>query len=298
MNTFFLDEIKDDTYKIALIDRHRIFEATEPGLLGTVFECSLSNPTREDDAQIFYALASTIGANDVLADLETSHRSQKLNSWSIAVKDPEINNLFMALEPLTRSHRLEMYGTKHSISPDKEVTSDSMSLFSLVAFSEQQKWKTGVLQQCIDRLVNIEHRGNPQVYSVIDEQYRRIIRFKLETEVNNLENNDVRARVLFVQRLMKELGLSNSHDDTIFTTISPEAAKILKGLCAMIPMYTPKGTIKEQLSDILTLWSGSTVSEVDGGYQLQVDATVAEGLTYMQPWLPQPKSLTILDAPM
>lgn len=298
MDTAFIEDTKDGLYRIAVIDRHRIFSALDPGTLATVFECSATNPTREDDTQIFYALAPAIGATDLLADLTESHRSQKLNSWSIAAKDRDVANLFLALEPLTRAHRLELYSTRQSITPGNGVTSNSLSLFSLVAFADEKKWKTGILQQCIDRLVKLEYRSNPQVYSVIDEQYRRLLRFKIETEAVDLKDNDIKIRTLFIRRLISLLGLKSSHDNTVFTSIPESAGDLLRLLSKLIPTCTPRESLSEYLSDILTKWSGASVREVEGGYQLHVDETVAEGLTYMQPWLPQPETLTILDTPM
>lgn len=298
MDTAFIEETKDGVYRIAVIDRHRIFSALNPGTLATVFECSAVNPTREDDAQIFYTLAPIIGADDLLADLIESHRSQKLNSWSIATKNPDIDNLFLAVEPLTRMHRLELYSTRHSITPENGITSDSPSLFSLVAFADQKKWKSGILQECIDRLVDPRYRNNPQVYSVIDEQYRRLLRFKIETENVFIENNDIKIRVLFIQRLISLLGLKNSHDTTIFPTIPESVGNVVRGLLNLISTCETSESLVQQLSNILTKWSGAAVRKVEGGYQLHIDETVAEGLTYMQPWLPRPKILAILETPM
>jgi len=298
MDTFFVEEIKGKKYKIAVIDKHRIFGAVDPGILATVFECSATNPTRKDDAEIFYALAPLIGADDLLADLTQQHRSQKLNSWSIATKNQEMDNLFLAVEPLTRNHRLELYSFRHSITPEHSITSCSNSLFSLVSFADQQKWKNGVLQECIDRLAKLEYRHNPQVYSVIDEQYRRIMRFKLETENVTLENNYLQVLILFIRRLVSLLGLKNSHDPTIFTINPTSIDHLIKDLINMIPVYTPRGSLKDQLSDILTMWSGSSIRESKEGFRLHVDETVIEGLTYLQTFLPKPQNLVILNAPM
>ena len=298
MDTSFIEEIKDDVYRIAVIDRHRIFSASNPGTLATIYECSLTNPTAKDDAEIFHALAPAIGADDFLVDLIENYRSQKLNSWSIATLNSDVDNIFLAVEPLTRSHRLELYSTRYSITPDNGITSTSHSLFSLVAFSDQQKWKTGILQECIDRLVKLEYRRNPRVYSVIDEQYRRLLRFKIETEATSIENDDIRIRTLFIRRLISLLGLKNSHDTTTFTTIPDAVTDVLHSLIKLFPTLCSDDTLINRLSHILTKWSGAAVVQFDRGYRLHVDATVTEGLTYMQPLLLRPSTLIILDAPM
>lgn len=293
MDTFFIETIQGDLYRIALVDRHRIFNAINPGELSSIFECSISNPTREDDAQIFYALAAMIKADDLIIDLIESHRTHKLNFWSISIKDKNINNIFEALEPLSRSDRLKLYGTKHSITPELETTCESKSLFSLVALAESQKWKTGILQECIDRLVKLEFRHNPLVYSIIDEQYRRILRFKLETEAIDICDQE-RIFVLFVRRLMSELGLQNTHDSTIFTTISPMAEKVLISLIKLLPAFPRGGSAKEKLSKFLTSWSGSKIIDVDEGFKIQVENDVIEGLKYMQTWFSRPNFNKIL----
>jgi len=303
MDTFFIEKIEDDTYKIALIDKHRIFEATEPGLLSTVFECSLNNPTRDDDAQIFYALAPMINADDSLCDIITSHRSRKLNSWTISVETPNSDNIFTALSPLTRDQRIKLYNTKYSITPEKEITSNSNSLFSLVPLSQQLEWKSGILQRCIDRLVKLEFRGNSHVYALIDEEYRRLVRFKLETESSGKDFLNTRIFVLFIQRLISDLGLKNSRDTTPFI-ITPDKSsnieKILKCLNGLFPESLFTGSITEQISNVLLLWCGSKLIKMDDEekYQLQLDENITEGLNYLQPWLPKPKVLDIIETPM
>lgn len=298
MDTVFVEEHSGDTYRIAVIDRDRIFSAQNPGELATIFESSRANPSREDDAQIFYALASSIGAEDVFADLNETYRSHKLNTWSIGVKDRDVNNLFLAVKPIDRAQRLELYSQRHSITPIESVTSESDSLFTLVAFAEKQTWKTGILQRCVDCLVKQEHRGKPEVYSVIDEEYRRLMRFKLETEIDRSIDPGITARLLFIRRVVQLLGLKNTHDTTPFTTIPISVGDVLTILAKMIPSHTRKETVKDQLSDILTLWSGASVKEVEGGFQLEVEPNILQGLEYMQPLLTRPEVLVVLDTPM
>jgi len=298
MDRVFVERVAGDKYQIAVVDRGRIFAAKNPGTLATVFECSKLTPTSADDAQIFYALAPSIGADDFFVDFCESHRSYKLNHWSIVIKDRNIANLFQALEPLNRVHRLNLYSERHSISPEETITSNSKSLFSLVSFSDQQKWKTGILQRCIDSLVLLDHREKAKVYAVLDEEYRRIMRFKMETESDKLPDIRNTALVLFMRRIIQLLGLKNSHDPTIFHEIPTEVTKLVKVFRRNVSVYTKQGTPKEELSDILTIWSGASIKEISNEYQLEVNPVVIEGLSYMQPWLSHPEVLTITETPM
>lgn len=329
MDRIFVEEEKDGLYRIAVIDKHRIFSAKDPGGLATVFEFSLDTPTHENDAQVFYVLAPSIGADDIFADFRETYHSQKLNNWSIVPKNRENTNLFLSVEPLTRTHRLDLYNQRHTITPNDTITSVSDSLFSLVSFADHQSWKTGILQRCIDHLVNPKYRSrivepdqaplqepttdrsigetaillrlcDPKVYSVIDEEYRRIMRYKLETEKENLDDirKDEVLHIIFIRRIISLLGLKSSHDTTPFPAIPIAVFDLLNNLITRIPSYTKKCSDREQLSDILTLWSGASVKEVENGFQLQLNSTVTEGLTYMQPWLPMPQSLVILETPM
>lgn len=294
-NHFFLEKVEDGRYRVALFDTHKIFSAENPGALATVFECDLKDRTREEDAQIFYAMAPSIGASDLCIDLRESHRSQRLNSWSIGTKDLNINNLFLAMKPLNREDRIALYSQQYSVTPEEDVTSKTNSLFSLVAFSEKQTWKTGLLQRCIDALVLSKYRGDPKVYSVIDEEYRRIQRFKLETEAIEILNQSDRALVLFLKKILSLLGLRNSHDTTVFPTIPEEVSKYLDMFQNMVPIYKKDGSIYERLSDLLYRWSGAKITKATNGFQLTVDPSVTEGLSYLQPWLPRPTTLTIIE---
>ncbi|CAH6419325.1 Hypothetical protein HVR_LOCUS528 [uncultured virus] len=297
MDRFFIEQDTEKGFKIAAIDRNRIFASKNPGPLATVFEHSFQTLNREGDAQIFYALAPSIGADRFFADFNETHRSQRLNSWSISIVNRDVANLFQALTSLTRTDRLEMYGRKNSITPASTVTSDSYSLFSLVAFAEQQAWKTGILQKCVDCLVNVEHRGKAIVYAVIDEQYRRLMRFKLETETEVPKDIIGCTFVMFIKRILTKLGLQNSHDTTPFTTISGDVEAIFK-VFEQMSAHKFNGTLVERLSQVLTVWSGASIKILDVGYQIEVDPAVTEGLNYMQPWLPIPEILQILEDPL
>jgi hypothetical protein len=292
INRIFIDERSNDRYKISMVDKQRIFNAENPELLGTVYECSLSNPTRDDDAQIFYALASTIGADNIWIDLIKGHRSHKLNYWSISIRDNDNTNLFTSLRPLTFDDQIELYKVRESITISNIVASKSKSLFSLVAFSKNQKWKTGIMQECIDRLVKLENRANPNVYAIIDENYRKIMRFKFETETsgNNFTN--------YLHKILLSLNLTNSHDNTIIPEIPESIISKLKTLTDLITIDIPQGSVHEQLSAILFIWSGAIMNKVSLGYQITVNSNVLEGLSYMQEWLPIPDHLEILKAHM
>jgi len=300
MDRFFLERIVHDEYNVAIFDKHRIFSAKDPGQLATVFTCSLSNPSIYDDAQIFYAMAPSIGATDFFIDLINRYRSHRLNTWSIVIKDYDVDNLFNAVQPLDRTKRLELYGTQRNITPASTVVATSDSLFSIVSLSEQQIWKTGILQRCIDRLVKKEYRKQPHVYSVIDEEYRRIMRFMIEVAGIFHHPNRTDDAAIFhsgVINIIKLLGLKNSHDTAIFSTISPKLHIII---CLINKSIIPldDDQVVSELSKILTKWSGSSVKKVHHGYQLVVEPNVLEGVSYMQPLLESPDSLVILDAPM
>lgn len=298
MDRIFVEQATNDTYNIAAIDKHRIFSAQNPGNLATVFKCSLTHPTPEDNAQIFYALAPSIEADNIFVDLKEPHRSHRLNKWNIGIKDRDINNLFQAVEPLKRSDRLQLYSIRHSVTPAESVTSSSPSLFSLVAFAEAQNWKTGILQRCIDSLVLPQYRNNAEVYSIIDEEYRKLMRFKYETEFNGIPPIINGVLISFIQRVVLSLGLKNSHDTTFFATIPDSIESYLKYLKKTIPFYQIEGSLKDRLSSVFTLWSGSKIVDCEGGYKLEVDPNIIQGLNYLAPLLQRPTFLSILDTPM
>ncbi|MCJ7637527.1 MAG: hypothetical protein MUO21_08570 [Nitrososphaeraceae archaeon] len=290
MDRIFFEQI-DDSYQIAAVDRQRIFHANNPGELATIFTTSLTHPSAEDDAQIFYALAPSIDADDLFCDLYVGHRTFKLNYWSINSN----------LEPLTFDQRVELYQTQYSITPNDLDNPISNSLFSLVAASNQQTWKTGILQRCIDRLVKYEYRSNPIVYGCIDYNYRRIMRFKLETSSVNFDNcvyHDDRTLLLFIRRIIKILGLKHSHDPTVFKIIPDSIVGYLTIINNLLNKYKIEGSVENQLSTILTLWSGSSLNIVDGGFQIKVDPLIEKGLEYLNPLLIRPKNLIILEASM
>lgn len=298
MNRIFVEQVKDGLYCIAAIDTHRIFNAKDPGNLATIFECSQENPTREDDAQVFYAMAPSINGLDIFADCSEQQRSCKLNTWSIIIKDNDIANLFMAVKILERQDRLDLYAKKHSITPSQTIASTSKSLFSLVEFSKFQNWKTGILQECIDRLVFTQFRKNKQVYAVIDEEYRRLMRFKYETELKGPLNIKNDTLISSIHRIMSSLGLKNTRDTTIFPIIPDIIDHYLNIVIERLTAHKIEGSLRQKLSQIIFIWSGSNLIESEGGFKLELNPTVSEGLSYMQPLLYCPEMLTILETPM
>ena len=300
MDRIFIEEINANMYRLAAIDRHRIFSAQNPATLATVFECSNESPTRDDDAQIFYAMSPSIDGDNIFGDLLDNHHSHKLNTWSINVKDSNINNIFMAVAPLDHDSRIKLYSERHNITPKETVTSDSPSLFSLVAFANKQSWKTGILQRCLDCLVFSKYRKNAEVYSIIDEEYRRLMRFKLETEIIGIPNYPNAGLIIMIRSILELLGLRNSRDTSIFRDIPESVGAIVTTIrhLSMITILTDKGSLKDTLSEILFLWSGSKVINVENGYKLEIDPNVTKALSYMQPFLQRPKTLTILETHM
>lgn len=301
MDRIFLEDITTPgLYRVAVVDTDRIFSAQNPGTLATVFERSTTVSRREDDAQIFYAMSPSIDADNIFIDLEDSRRSYRLNKWSINVKDSDASNLFNAINPLDRDSRLELYARYHSVTPDETLTSTSKSLFSLVAFAEKQSWKTGVLQRCIDCLVSPPYRQQPKVYAVIDEQYRRLMRFKHETENNQLPNGDDSTLIMIIRRIVESLGLKHSRDTTIFHNIPDIIQDCIQSIkeSTLIPILKQDESIKNILSEIFFLWCGSEIVDCEGGYKLEINSDLTEGLNYMQPLLERPDILYILEAPM
>lgn len=299
MDRIFVEEIIRDKYRIAAIDRNRIFSAKDPGNLATVFECPLVNRSKEDDAQIFYALAPSIGADKFFADLCDDKSSHKLNYWSISIIDNNNTNIFESVRPLNRDDRVNLYKIYHSITPKNFLTSNSSSLFSLVAFSKHQDWKTGILQRCINSLIKPEYRGESTVLAIIDEQYRRIMRFMIETNENSsaadcLMTDSDKNIISQLRLVIRKIGLKNSLDTTIFQSIPDDLFDLGKRKFEI----TKDETLESAITDILYNWNGSTLKTVEGGFQIQPNPDVLKGLSYMQLWLTVPDTLSILDAPM
>lgn len=297
MDRIFIENKTQDGFEIAAIDRHRIFSSENPGKLATIFEYFSNVHDRNKDAQLFYALAPSIGADDFFIDLYENYRSKQINNWSISVTDSNIDNIFQAVVTLNHKDRLELYQKSHSITPSSTISCDSNSLFSLLSFAEHQSWKTGILQKCIDCIVKIEYRNNPEVYALIDEQYRAVMRFKLESEIcnNKLSHHD-NLLLIFVKRILLLLGLSNSHDTKLFS-IPLEIENIFINMEKFI-IIRFTGCLIERLSQFLILWSGASIKSKGDKYCLEVDPDVIKALNYTQDLLPRPDVLEILDTPL
>lgn len=293
MDRIFIEEEKDGQYRIAAVDRHRIFQAANPGLLATIFECSLKSPSMDDRAQIFYALGPQIGALDYEIDLRNRHRSVKLNYWSIQERKPDTDSLFLSIRPLSDQDRLQLYAVKHSISPTETVRAESPSLFSLLALSSQQKWKTGILQRCIDCLVSPEHRGIATVYATIDKHYRYLLRFKLETE-----GKEVSPLCQLIRDITRSLGLRHSHDSIPFTAVPPATLELMAAAMDFMPIVPPSGSDFERLAALFKSWSGGILISTEGYYQITVPSELQLGESYLDRLLPVPSSLIILEAPL
>lgn len=290
MDHIFIEETIDDIYRIAFIDKHRIFNSNNPENLATVFECSNHHPTADDNAQIFYALAPSIDGLNIFADLIHQYRSYKLNTWNIISNNQnDDDNIFVSVRPLNYQEKVKLYETNFSITPGDVITENSNSLFSLVKFANGQIWKNGTLQRIIDCLVLPQYRRQPNVYALIDSEYRRLLRFKFETEHPKPVDYEL---IMTIKRILVLLGLKHSHDTKVFKRIPNSINDELK----CIPIYNPKLSVKDNLSKILVLWSGSKVIDHKKGYKLEVDNNVVLGLSYMQQLLITPDKLTILEA--
>lgn len=291
MDSFFIDKIVDDKYQISFVDKNRIFNAENPGILATVFECSNKSPFPCDDAQIFYALSPSINGLNFLTDLTDKNKTCKLNTWSINCKGDNI----LSVKQLNYEQRLELYSERHNISPENI---DDNSLDSLIKFSQnQQKWKTGILQKCINCLVYVNYRNNPKVYTMIDLHYRKVMRFKYETENKEISELKNIALVDFIRKITVGLGIQHTRDTKIFKNIPDSINSYLTYLKTKIPKLQDLESLS-LLSELFNLWCGSKIITVDGGYQIQIDDNITQCLTYLQPLLKQPKYLKILEAPM
>jgi hypothetical protein len=295
---FFIEQEIDNTYRIAVIDIDRIYNSTNPGTLATVFECSLSNPSDNDRAEIYYALAPSIGADYIFADIKEKYRTCKLNNWSISIKDNSSDNIFSSLSPLDINHRIQLYSKQYSITPEQTITSASDSLFSLLDLSKQLSWKTGILQRCIDSLVYPQYRKNPKVYSCIDLQYRRVMRFKYETEFLGIPLISDGILVEFIRKITSSIGLKHSRDNTSFIIINDNVSHYINFIETTYPVFYIQGDIKDKLSYILCLWIGSTIIEINHSYKLELNDDVTEALSYTTSLLVKPEKLVIIDAPM
>jgi hypothetical protein len=283
MDTIFFDMEDDEYYKLAVLDVKNVFGMTDPGVLAIPFVCSKKFPKKEDDHKIFSMLAPSIKANDFFCDLEDFYKTQKLNAWSM--------DFFSVLD---YEKRVELYSVRHSITPTtEEIMKDQLSLLKTFGKNLFDKnlfyWKNGILQRCIDSLVLLEYRGNPEMYATIDIEYRKIMRFKVETE--NIELNDPKTEILriLINKIVGIIGIRNTHDETsimkkfVGESVFSNANEILENYIDKIETIFPKmkkdGNIIQKISNIFYMWSGSKINDLN---VIEVDPMVKKGLAFMK----------------
>lgn len=295
MDTIFIEEFSDDKYKLAVIDRELIFSSNDPGALSNIIECSISNPTREDDAQVFYSLVPIIKGSDFFTDFRERRKSHRLNHWSIGI-NKDSDNIFERFKPCTKEEYVTIYSKRGSITPEfKDCKAKSIAdLFSHTR--EEQLWKNNVLQECLDRLLKHEFRKNPQIYELVDSNYFLLMRFKLETESDKMvsENSTLHACVLFMKRICNTLGIEHTHDTKSFTEIPKSINHLIDFIAQHIPIDTSL-PLQNKLSMLFTLWSGSKIEPTQDGYNVIVNKDVIKALSYMQKFLTRPTSLILFD---
>ena len=280
MDSFFVETVENSLYRIANVDRHRIFNAEDPGKLAISFDCPEVNPSQEDRAQIFYVIGEIIGAFDYFKDL-SGRVSCKLNIWTVFVNKKEDGTA--QLTPLTRENRVMLYAKPFSITP----TEKELSLpLHLNLPTNAQTWKTGILQRCFRCLLK-EGSFLPRICSLLDEQYRRIMRWKLETETNNPNN-----LVVIINKITKLLGLRHSRDTTPFTAVPDEVNILVEEFAKLC------GKPNISLDELLNLWVNSRLVTKDGLFQLEINTDITEVLPHMVPLLIVPNKLFIVDEPL
>jgi hypothetical protein len=240
----------------------------------------------KDDTQMFYGIAPLIDGTDIFIDLINPGSSRKLNTWSIITEDHH------NIRPLTHTEKIELYSEVH----------DDVSNSLLAPIKRQ--WKTGLLQKTIDCLVFDKYRGSAEVYTVIDEDYRRLLRYKYETEYPGIPNE----LTFIIRKMIRLLGLQNSHDtDTVFYNFPDKLGTYMDKFFEAAPgikTYHPSKSYPEtsmrynlihNLSNILSCWSGARIIRHCTGFRLQVKPNILTGLSYMQPLLLDPDFSAIFE---
>lgn len=288
MQSAFFEEIANNIRSIAYFDIDKIYKSNNPGNLANIYSCSLTNPTPEDCSQLFYSMAPMIDADKYLLDLKDEFRTDVLNYWSRKATTTSISSL-------TLEDKIELYSTVHPITPDQKITITGESILNLLNLIPAQNWKNGILQRCIDFLVSPQYRGNSKVYAIIDQNYRRIMRFKCETEMLPM---DKPILVKIINKITAILGLKHSHDTAIFNNIPYTVNKYCESFSQHTVNKITSASLMDYVSKILTIWSGSKIIQVTGGYQLQVEPDILEGVSYMNNYLPKPRQITLLESPL
>jgi len=131
--------------------------------------------------------------------------------------------------------------------------------------------------------------GSGEVYATIDENYRKIMRFQAETNINLGFFDDI--YVSQIHKLTALLGLEHSHSAKKFILQSEveESISFFEKLCP-----GTKSPI-DKISEILFKWSGATIISIEDGYQLKVDPDILRGQTYIHHIPHHPGHLSILD---
>lgn len=283
----FLEKIENGEVKLAAVNKNRIWDSENPGNLASVYTWE---KTEESDAQVFYVLGKVIGADDFYVDLTEKHRTPKLNNWSIILDgNNNSNSLFEQLRPLTYQELVKLYSKRHDITPQELVNESKESGFLNLVKNKNLEYKTGILQRCFDCILKPQYRGNAEIYALMDQNYRKVMRFKVETEDKNNKN----VITLFIRKLLNELGLKHSQDPTPFTF---EENNYVDNLIENINKPISNGTSIEKLSSILYYWSGSKITSLnDDKYQLEMDSDIEKCLSCCNPLLSKPDKLHILD---
>lgn len=287
MSKIFVEKIshENNEYSIAYIDTHKIYSAENPGKLAEPFNTTITNRKVQDDAQIFYALAPKIKADDFF-----SKGLPNLNKWFRVIKDRDVPNIWDTTRRPTANELIELYSTYHDISQDETHSSDSESLMTFVVFAETLTWKTGILQRCIDCLLLPKYRSKAISCYMVDKYYYRLMRYKLETEQPEHPN------VLAIHKILKILKLKSTHDTTKFRVSAiPKTSEYVEELCNEfnIALTNPYENIK----NLFFVWSGGLIEHINvDNFKIAVDPNITLALSYMQPMLQVPKFNRITDA--
>lgn len=286
MSKIFVEKISSENneYSIALIDTCKIHNAQNPGKIAQPFTTNITDRKIVDDAQIFYALAPKIKADDFFYI-----GLPNLNKWSRIIANRDVPNIWDVTRKPTANELIELYSKHHDISQGETHTSDNESLMTLVVFSETFTWKTGILQRCIDCLLLPQHRCKAISYYMVDKYYYQLMRYKLETEYPDHPN------VMLMHKILNILKLKSTHDTTVFELSSGnDLSEYIEELCYEFKIPV-KGTC-ENIKNLFKFWSNAEIVEVDfNTFRIVLDSNICLALLYMQPMLQAPKFNKITD---
>lgn len=278
----FLENTDDEHYSLAVVDMvdEKNFNVVSSRKFVGKINVDKKRPTNFEDKAIFDILAPSIGATDIFIDLFDIYETPSLNYWTPKVtSNPE--NIFTDIDNcLTLDDRKELYTTRKSITKESIVNFDKFSINFLLESSRADVWKNGVLQECIDRLVKKKFQRKPEVYAIIDENYRKILRFKLELKRPVLNDHMITQTI---RTLTSSLGLQHTRDQSYFETIGQVSTKTIDILSEMVGLKDLVSYF-DKLDKILEIWSGSRLKhhESGSGYYLVVDDKVGTGVSYLK----------------